>query len=612
MLKLMRQKLSRLKVEPFYLLLLFYTIFVLVQVFMRHASADEAYYFKETALLSELIKKGVWFGDYGVGLHGFLFKMPVAVGFLILGKVSVLFATLFTVCLSIGSLIIFYKILKEYFLRETYALWSVALLASSLQFLMTTISFNRDIPALFATLLFSYLFLKKSNIWLIGLSLLLIFDAKEHVFLTIAPVYGLYLFLEFLKNFSKISIVENIKKFFINIFSAYIFTVIWVLLMFYTSVLPVNMFVASIFGLVESGLEWNQSQFSTEFATQNTMGDSARDMPLLYYSECDSALPTKIVCSTINVLNEIIVYVGKILYPRTFSFLSIPKIIAFPTIFYSFLLLKQWWKMKDKRYLFPAILLFNVLVMVLRASHGRYLLCVVPIFSLVFVLFLKDYLKKGKNSRTVLIATTIFVLFGLLFETTYIAPKIILEVGLLLLMWSIWFLPTFSYLSRLFLLGCVTGMFVTQLAFSFGIGQISTYLKYGYNMETKRIVAELDDSEKIWINDYGSGDLINVYRNNLFNNPEWNWDLADWLPKKSLLKVYSESNTYTSFINEIDVFQQYVFENQISKVVLVVSVLETEEFQNQKMLEEFWAQDWLEFERELELKNKKMYIFKIR
>src|SRR3989304_6258119 len=91
------------------LFIILVSIFNLVTIFFfRAAYSDEVHYLKETLLMSELLKKGEWIGNYGVGLHGFLFKLPVALIFILTGP-SVLAATLFNFFLSMRMLFFIYK-----------------------------------------------------------------------------------------------------------------------------------------------------------------------------------------------------------------------------------------------------------------------------------------------------------------------------------------------------------------------------------------------------------------------------------------------------------------------------------------------------------------------
>lgn len=646
MLNLLRKIYSKIKANPLYIYLLLYFLFLVTLSFFRNTSADETYYLKETVLIAELFKRGIWIGDYGVGLHGILFKLPAALAFIILGRPSVFIATLFTIIFNVSSLFLFYRIVKRFFLKGNFAIWATILLSVAFHFLETTVSFNRDIPAVFTVLLFVYLFLKNSNIWMIGLSLLLMLDAKEHIFFTVAPAYFIYLLINSLSRMKTVKIWENLKEFCVKCFSGYFFSLVWLVLMFCTSIVPMNMFVASILGFTDGGLAWSASQFSIDAASQNLMYEGGKEITKLsdidflntvancpqkeevgsvessatvaetVTSEKNENICESVLCKIINIGDVLLSYIGKILYPRTFSFISIPKIMAFPATIYAFSLLITWLKKKDKRVILPIALLLNVLIVVLRASHGRYLLCVTPIFVLFFVMFIKNCTDKPRFFRNTLIATTIFVLLGLLFESTFLLPKIILEVGLLLLLWLVFLLRTknkkwLGYAKQLLFWGLASGMFFSFLASSYSIGQISSYIKYGKNRGTDEIVAEIPTEERIWINNYGSDDLVSVLRGNTFNEPEWYWELADWIPKKSLLKTYGTNNTLSFNFVTMEDFQEQIEKNHVQKVVLAVSMIKGEEAPWNNYVEEFASQEWLKLDKTLNLKNKVVYIYDV-
>ncbi len=635
-LELLNRFLKKYNIELIYIYIFCYFLFLLVLMSFRSASGDETYYLKEALLISELFKKGIWIGDYGVGLHGFLFKIPVAILFIINGGPSVFLATLFTSLLSVLSLFLFHKIVSSYFLKKNYAFWATVLLSVSFHFIDTSLSFNRDIPVLLTVLLFIYLFLKDANKWVIGISLLLMLDAKEHVFLTVAPLYALYIFLSEIREIGGRKILETLKQIFIKGFSGFSFSVIWVVLMFYTSVIPMNMFVASISGFIENGSEWNKDQFSVEFASENLMGETGKEIPRLSDKSilgslvsCDPIVEegketkglnveyeeNNSLCKIIGVGDIGMAYIGKILYPRTFSFISVPKIIVLPSLLYAVSLLLLWWKRKDRKYILPMILLFNVLVIIVRASHGRYLLSMAPIFMIFFVMFLRDAVKKPKYFRNILIATTAFVLLGLLFETGFLIPKIILETITLGILWAISLFRNnkqiLKVLRILFLVVLVGGMFATYLAFSYKIGQISSYLKYGENRETEKMHEAVKDVDIIWIGDYGSEELITVYRKNLYNDPEWYWKLADSVPKKKLLKTYGVNNTLQFDILGFRSFKEAIVKNNVDKVVFIMSSFEDSSFLSKANLTKLLSADWLTYEEEVVLKNKVMYIFRV-
>ncbi len=637
------------KIDGIYLYIFLFFAFLVVLSLFRNASGDETIYLRETMIISELLKKGVWIGNYGVGLHGFIFKLPVAFAFIIIGQPSVFLATFFTISISIISLILFNKIVQKFFFKGKYAFWATVLFSVTLFFINTSLSFNRDIPAIFTVLLFVYLFLKKSNKWLIGLILLLMLDAKEHVFLTVAPLYGLYVVIEGISSLKGSGWKRTLGSIFEHLFAGYYMCLIWLVLMFVTSIIPMNMFWASIFGFTDGKGSWVASQFSTESASSNLMDEEGKEIFKLSdssilgpYMPCENEGTTEkedkvndlenstgetetsnvdcrernLVCMLITFGDTVLSYVGKALYPRTFSFISIPKLIILPALVMSVRLFAVWWKKKDRRYVLPLILFFNVLMIIFRASHGRYLLCVSPIFMIFFVMIVKDDLENIKSFRSVLIATTVFVILGLFFESTFLRPKIILETVLLILFWVVWILrkskKKLGYFVRaIFLTSLASGMLMTALAYSYSIGQISSYIKYGHNRETKQISEAFDSKEIIWINSYGSGDLLSMYRIDLSNEPEWRWDLQDWIPKKKLLKVYSLGNTYTSYISDMDSFMEGIESNNIEKVALIVSALEEDYFEGEEYLTTFFVQDWLEYERKVDLKNKVMYIFNV-
>ena len=382
----------------FIIYLVFYSIFLVILSFFRDAVADETFFLRETMIISELLKKGIWFGDYGVGLHGFLFKIPVALVFIILGRPSVFTATLFTIFISVSSIWIFYNIVDKYFFKGDSCFWATVLFSASLYFIRTSVSFLRDIPAVFTVLLFLFLFLKNSNRWLIGLSLLLMLDAKEHVFFTVAPVYGLYILLEELRMVKEKGVGIAVANIITRSFAAFVFSLLYIILMFGTSIIPLNIFLSAILGFNDFGLDWITSQFSFEFGSANLLDEGGKEIFKLsdfiqvgYGTAGANTRLTDILISLIKVANVTLAYIGKILYPRTFSFISIPKIITLPAIVIAYKKFRLWWSEKDKGYLLPMILFFNVVIFILRASHGRYLLCVSSLFMLFFIMSFKIF-----------------------------------------------------------------------------------------------------------------------------------------------------------------------------------------------------------------------------
>ena len=186
------------KLALFLIILIF--IFYFVFSFFRDTTGDETEYLHETIMITETMRDGKWFGNYATGLHGFLFKLPVALIFLFTGP-SVFIATLFTIFLSAISCWLFFKLLHKHFKLRYWSLAGIFLLATNFVFFISSLTFLREIPVLFTILLFFYAIFSKKNRWIIGLTLLLIFDAKEYVFFIIAPAFIIWIiFEEYLLN----------------------------------------------------------------------------------------------------------------------------------------------------------------------------------------------------------------------------------------------------------------------------------------------------------------------------------------------------------------------------------------------------------------------------
>ncbi len=115
-------------------------------------------------------------------------------------------------------------------------------------------------------------------------------------------------------------------------------------------------------------------------------------------------------------------YIGKVLYPRSFSFISIPKMIFFPAFLTSILLFTRFFKKRDYTFLSFALILWSyILVFVLRASFDRYLFPILPVVVYFFVIFIRDLVKERKKFLFVLGITTVLAFLGLFFEVDYIA-----------------------------------------------------------------------------------------------------------------------------------------------------------------------------------------------
>ena len=145
--------------------------------------------------------------------------------------------------------------------------------------------------------------------------------------------------------------------------------------------------------------------------------------------------------------------------------------------------------------------------------------------------------------------------------------------------------------------------------FSYSMGQISNYLEYGYNREMRLIAESFNPEGVIWIKYFGSIELLSMYRKDMSNDPEWSWEFKNWVPKNHLLKVFPVINTYTWNIIDMKNLQNKTEYYDTDKIAIIISVLDRDYFNGEEYLMDFFDQDWLHFEKKVDLKNRGMYIF---
>mgnify|MGYP001106716329 CR=1 FL=1 len=610
----MFKKIINYKYSPIIFFFIWFLIFLTLS-FLRDSRLDENIYIGDSVEIANILQRGEWVGNYGIGLHGFLNKLLIGIIFIFTGP-SVFIATFSNILFAIFSGVLFYRILSKHFrFSQTYALLGVTLLFCSYQFLMYTPTFYRDIPALFFVLLILDSVLSKKSKWLTGLLLLLLLDSKEHVFYTIAPAFVIWIGIEsFMKH--KGEWLNCLKEFVSSGFKLFLPSLIFLILMFTTSIIPLNIYNANILGLIDSGLEEMTSNFNLEIATYNrdvaVNVDIAKIMPTFSIPE---GTPI-IISALLSFINTILLYTGKILYPRTFSFLSIPFVILVPSIWCAFRYLSDCLKRKEKiRLILPIVLFVYLIVYIFHSSISRYILPISPIIFLFFLVFLRDLSSKRIYMKKVFIFTSIFVLGGLYFEYSYVPVKISINVVLLSVLLLIYFSRKLNKESLKFFLILIISMFFvgTSLLTSYLYGQIKGYRLYGYDRECEKIISLVSKDEKIWINDIYWDRLPFVLREENLGNAEWRWSLQKWVPKQKLLIRNMEFRTYNFYWSDINKFKSKLLENNINKVVYIKleALNEQEKLLLQDRLEILLNTKWLDLEQKIGMKNKVIYLFDI-
>jgi len=586
-------------------------LFGLALSIFRDTGVDENIYLRESMIMSELLRKGEWFGNYAVGLHGFIFKLPVALIYLVTGP-SVIVATLFTLLLASLSCWLMYRILNKHLQLGGWAIAGIFLLATGFQFIQTTPTFLREIPVLLSVLLFIEAVLSRKNKWIIGLFLLLVLDAKEYVFYMLFPAYAIWIILdEYLSGeTNKLTIVKTVLT---RLIAGFTPSIVFLILMFFTSVIPINMYNAMLWGLTEGGFSYQLRHFGSELATLNLIEISAKSIFQFPVSE---NIPTILqhILSTINLLLS---YIGKLLYPRTFSFLSIPKVITIPSFMMSLHLFRQWKRAnKSSLLILPLVFWSYLAVFILRASMGRYLFPISSIIVIFFILFIREGIKNQELFKKTILITSFMLILGFFFEIDFILIKIVINTILMLALIVLYklhrkqspLLPLANLLIVV-LFGITTA--TVSLTFSYLRGQVGNWLKWGPNRECTEVLSHFEIEENIYINDAGWGQLPFFYRKDLDFKPEWGWTLKDIVPKKHMLKRKTPGNTFYLSFEDTSNLKTQAQVNSIDKLALVTSEIPEEPFLIQEHLESLKAQDWLTLTQTVHLKNKTLYIFSI-
>jgi hypothetical protein len=596
----MKKILRFLESKGIYLLIGFCFVLGLSVLPFRNATLDDDLYLWETSIMTEALSRGEWIGDYAVGTHGFLFKLPVALVFLLTGP-SLAIATVWNIILACVSLYLFYKILKQYFPKGIYPFLGTLLLFCNFQFILNLPTYMREIPVLLGFLVVLYTLVKQKSYWLTGLAMLLILDGKEYVLFMIAPALAIYVMIKEWKGFNLRTILETLK----GGVQMFLPTIVFFIIMIFTSIIPVNMYALSVIpGVTEGGVEYQIDHFSVEKATENRIEEGAPEI------QKDVPIEKEEVKSVFGVIMS---YLGKILYPRSFSFISIPKMIFFPAFLTSILLFTRFFKKRDYTFLSFALIFWSyIFVFVLRASFDRYLFPILPVVVYFFVIFIRDLVKERKKFLFVLGITTVLAFLGLFFEVDYIALKIILNVVILLL-----YIGYFLFYKKIKLMSTILFVALSTITFSviayffYANGQLYYYRLWGNDYEVKKVIKYFEEDENIMINDPGWNMLINVYRGDNRYDPEWKWEFQEWVPRKDNLKSFERHSAFQpigiSIANDVRSVENY----DIDKVALIVSRLDEYSLTYEHKLERYKGADWLVLEEVISLKNKDLYIFDV-
>ncbi len=590
-----------------YLLLAFAFLLGVSVLFFQNPTLDDALYLRETMIMSEVFQNFEWIGNYAVGIHGFLFKIPVALAFIFTGP-SLAVAAVWTILLGLASLYLFYVILKKLFKSNLWALGGTLLLFTNFQFILNFPTYMREIPAILCLLLVVYCLLFKRNSWLLGLCLLLLLDAKEYVMLIVSVGILIYIFFAQWVGWN----FESLKKIITEGFKTFFPSFVLVILMSFTTLVPVNMFLFSVLPVTESGIEYNIRHFETDMATQDL---HVREDDSNNSDNNDTVVEQEEPSVFENVWGVLSGYVNKLFYPYSFSFLSVPEIIFFPALLTSIFIISDFKKNRRFDLMALAFMFFAYsLVFLFRASFTRYLFPILPVILIFFLYFLRDFLEYKKRFLIIFLITLGMIIGGLFFETEYVLIKAVLNLVLVVLLLSCFLTRgknIFYYLRYIFVLTLCFFSFGVISFFFYSRDQIHTYMLWGREYEVHEVVEHFDKEEKIMLNDPGWCWLPKVYRGDTDSHPEVRWELKEWVPRKDHFRNLGRSNTYELVFRNVDRLKSQVDRYDIDRIGLLVSEIEEKEFPMQEHLEDLKEADSFYLEKEVDLKNKTLFIFNV-
>jgi len=262
-----------------------------------------------------------------------------------------------------------------------------------------------------------------------------------------------------------------------------------------------------------------------------------------------------------------------------------------------------------------------VVVYILRASHGRYILPLIPVILFFFLAFLREGLKDRKFSLITLIVTVMFVSLGLVFETSYVWIKILINICIISALFMVF---VFTHLKThllpyvkkglIFFIGMTTMMISLSMSYLIP-GQIGTFLEFGYCAEYKKIADSVGKEHRIWSN--MGGQLFRFYYQDLsmeFGKGKDVFVLKDWIPKSKKLLNKNEQKIFSFRLKDLVRFQRRIKKEKIDTIALVVSNSDKKEFlfPYQNDLERLDQWDFLVFRKKQELKNITLYIYDVK
>jgi hypothetical protein len=603
---------------------------------MRDARRDENLYLMETAIMADCLRSGQWFGNEAVGVHGFLFKIPAAVLFLVFGK-SVYAATAVNVVISAVTILVACGVFRRILKSDWWAFVATLMLLVNFQFVKLTPSYTRDIPSMLCLLLVADAIARRRHHWWIGLLLVLLLDAKEYAFFLVLPAYGLWILIDEWDRRRDGQITGMARRVLARGTAAVLPAIVYLVLMFCTSLVPLNMFAANALGLGAGGFDNHAfDRFNVGAATRNAwrrggeivkleeekrrIDERKRKQQKTAPDDHDwTAGPTIDRTKKDGPIVVLARYFGKLFYPNLFSLDGIPKAVALPALVMSIGLFRR--RREDGAEWAPICMItwIFVLFLIFVASLPRYMIPVFPFLIMLYTQFLREGLTRGRWTALVIAAATAYGIAGIFHHSGGHVHRLMFNVLLGLATAAAAIAATRRWRGSLLATACIVAIVcgtsataMTRYALHHRKAQVWNHKTFGYNVELERILQEFGPDDRFWLHDVEWRELLHFYTGQRPATPEWRGPLKDWIPKKHLLHRYGEHRAFNFWWKDDGKdFRNRLNAHRIDRVALVVSrVKKRKFFPYQEYLWWFKQEPWLQFEKQVPLKNKSLYLFR--
>jgi hypothetical protein len=572
-----------------YLLILYsYLLFlgIIQLLYLSYYTGSQAYYLRETITITECLKDFQWFGNEGVGLHGFIWKLPLSLVFIITGP-SVIIAGIYKLIIGLLTIHIFYKLSILLFKSEKWSALATFFFISSYLFLRQLTLYDPDSFLVLFLLAFIYsIFL--NNKYIIAILLLLILDSKEYAFFIVYLSMMIYIMLfdnAVISNSFLSNILFKIKKIIIISIPSFLF----IFLMFFTSIIPINSFLTNFLMLKENKKNTYTIQLpvkpSTNIRSMNRASqikddelnelikhaknkDDEEEFNFNHYIKAS----IKTVFSSFPIAKDIYPYFIKSLGDKIFTIFTFPKMFQVFAFFgILFIILNKKSIFKGWYFLIIYFLIFSS-AFVLIGKMTRYYFPILPIailFVIYFFINSKKYLKLFLFS---ILISLFFTYLGFIYESLILKEQLIIFIILFLILGLLLY-PKFKikYSDNVFFFFIIVfGLFTSmmQMYGNYKYDQMKMTLKYGYVMEMDRISEFIPDDQKIILLSQYGYHLVNFYERNRIEKPEWKWKLPSYIPKKQLLKT-NETLIYPysmikNIVNDSKKLKKFIVDNKIN------------------------------------------------